>query len=77
MQEELRSIIAGTKKQLEHLRLLGVEGIQPVIAAAPAVQLAAPTEPLTSLFGEIAAAPVKLTRSTETLEQINTPSHSC
>jgi hypothetical protein len=33
MQEDVRNLIADTKKQLEHLRVLGIEGIQ----AAPTI----------------------------------------
>ena len=93
MSEELQNIIAETKKQLEHLRVLGVEGIQVTAAAAPAVVAprpqpikkptpvenipATPAEPRTSLFGDIAPAPVKLTPSTETFEQIHAEIGDC
>lgn len=91
MSEELQNIIAETKKQLEHLRVLGVEGIQITAAAAPAVvaprpeplqkpaqvENVAPVEPRTSLFGDMAAGPVKLTPSTETFEQIHTEIGDC
>ncbi len=98
MSRELRDIIAETKKQLEHLRALGVEGIQ-VTAAAQVIERpqravtphaeapknptpveitpAPAAEPLTSLFGDIAPAPVKLTRSTETFEQIHAEIGDC
>jgi len=91
--EEIRNIIAETKKQLEHLRVLGVEGIQvtaepviakPVVAPRPEpVKPPVPTEnvpapqPVTSLFGEMAPAPVKLTKSTETFEQIHAEIGDC
>ena len=97
-QEELRELVAETKKQLEHLRVLGVEGIQ-ISAAAPAIAAPQPniippvtqriepppskppapvaSEPVTSLFGDIAPAPVKLTRSTETFEQIHAEIGDC
>jgi uracil-DNA glycosylase len=97
--EELRNIIAETKKQLEHLRVLGVEGIQVTAAPVQAVAVERPkavvaprpepirqpapvenvprSEPMTSLFGEIAPAPVKLTRSTETFEQIHAEIGDC
>ena len=92
MSEELQNIIAETKKQLEHLRVLGVEGIQVTAAVAPAVvaprpepikkpapiEIAPqPVEPRTSLFGDMAAAPVKLTPSTETFEQIHAEIGDC
>jgi len=95
--QELRDIIAETKKQLEHLRALGIEGIQ--VTAAPVVErpqpiiaprLEAPKQQTpvetvqpaaaaagTSLFGDIAPAPVKLTRSTETFEQIHAEIGDC
>jgi len=88
--EELKNIIAETKKQIEHLRVLGVEGIQ-VTAAAPAavkprpqpvkapapIENVAPATPMTSLFGELALAPVTLTPSTETFEQIHAEIGDC
>jgi len=89
--EELRDIIAETKKQLEHLRVLGVEGIQvtaepvsakraprpePVKAPVPIENVPA-AEPATSLFGEMAPAPVKLTKSTETFEHIHAEIGDC
>jgi len=73
MQEEVRNLIAATKKQLEHLRALGVDGIQ-ATTVTENVPLA---EPRTSLFGEIAPAPVKLTPSTETFEQIHAEIGDC
>lgn len=97
-QEELRDLVAETKKQLEHLRVLGVEGIQisattaPPITApqakitAPVTQHVEPppiapapvaSEPMTSLFGDIAPAPVKLTKSSETFEQIHAEIGDC
>ena len=81
MSEELRNIIAETKKQLEHLRVLGVEGVQVTaepVTARPVV--AVPPEPvktITSLFGEMAPAPVTLTKSTETFEQIHAEIGDC
>ena len=93
MSEEFRDIIAETKKQLEHLRVLGVEGIQvtaepviakPVVAPRPEpVKSYVPIEnlpaaqPVTSLFGEMAPAPVKLTKSIETFEQIHAEIGDC
>ena len=93
MSEELRNIIAETKKQLEHLRVLGVEGIQvtaepviakPVVVSRPEpvrppvpIETTPPAQPVTSLFGDIAPAPVKLTPSTETFEQIHAEIGDC
>jgi uracil-DNA glycosylase len=66
------------KKQLEHLRELGVEGIRTppirVPVNAPAVTQ---IETSDSLFGEIAPAPVKLCPSTETFEDIHREIGDC
>jgi DNA polymerase len=89
--EEIIKLVAETKKQLEHLRVLGVEGIQVSTTAAPAIPIQPPrveppapkaptpvaSESLTSLFGDIAPAPVKLTKSTETFEQIHAEIGDC
>ena len=100
--QELLDLLGDTKKQLEHLRILGVEGIRsstattaPVAkpatvkqaaikpapikqpAVTPDVAPAAPSEPGTSLFGDIAPAPVTLTPSTETFEQIHAEIGEC
>src|SRR3954452_92478 len=82
MQEEVRNLIAETKKQLEHLRVLGVEQIQPgkpVKKSTPLLENipAAPAEPVTALFSDIAPAPAKLTPSTETFEQIHAEIGDC
>jgi uracil-DNA glycosylase len=82
--EELRNIIAETKKQLEHLRVLGVEGIQvteivkpePIQRTVP-IENVPPADPMSSLFGDMAAAPVKITPSTETFEQIHAEIGDC
>ena len=76
MQEEVRNLLAETKKQLEHLRVLGVEGIQ-VTAAPVAVENIAPAQPVTSLFGDMAPAPIRITPSTETFEQIHAEIGDC
>jgi DNA polymerase len=96
--KELLDLVAETKKQLEHLRVLGVEGIQisSAVAPAPAVKQAPavtppPPEPkpappriekiapapVGALFGDLAPAPVKLERSTETFEQIHAEIGDC
>ena len=90
MQEEIKNLVVETRKQLEHLRVLGVDGIQITATAAPGVaprpepvkapapvQNIPPAEPLTSLFGDIAAAPAPLTPSTETFEQIHAEIGDC
>src|SRR5215211_8252611 len=81
--KELLDLVTETKKQLEHLRVLGVEGIQVSTATAPARAPAlAPVEksmvePFKSLFGDIAPAPVQLQRSIETFEQIHSEIGDC
>jgi uracil-DNA glycosylase len=95
MSKEILDLIAATKKQLEHLRVLGVEGIQASTAPAPAPVIAtvqppqhasapAPAstesiapEPVGSLFGDLAPAPVKLERSVERFEQIHAEIGDC
>jgi DNA polymerase len=74
--EEIIKLVAETKKQLEHLRVLGVEGIQVSAAVTQPVE-APPQVPMTSLFGDIAPPPVKLTSSTETFEQIHAEIGDC
>src|SRR5262249_2899264 len=84
MQEELLNLITETKKQLEHLKVLGVDGIQSAVVAPPpqpitkpAVVENAPAVPATSLFGDMAPEPVKLTCSTETFEQVHAEIGDC
>ena len=84
--QELLNLLADTKKQLEHLRTLGIEGIRST-AAAPAPETPPRPQPSTappsienapsSLFGDMAPAPAKLTRSTETFEQIHCEIGDC
>jgi len=93
-QKELRKLVTETKKQLEHLKVLGVEGIQVSLptptVAVPAQRVATapapppppalaptPSEPMTSLFGDLAPALVKLTESSETFEQIHAEIGDC
>ncbi|HEY0766113.1 MAG TPA: uracil-DNA glycosylase [Pyrinomonadaceae bacterium] len=84
MPKEILNLLEETKKQLEHLRALGVEGIrvdqfdppnprskQPVVVEPVA------SKPVTSLFGDIAPAPVTLTPSSETFEQIHAEIGAC
>jgi len=83
MKKELLDLVSETKKQLAHLRTLGVEGIQLSAASAPPIAIPQPTvekisaEPLSSLFVDMAPAPVQLERSTETFEQIHTEIGDC
>src|SRR5262245_41262253 len=70
MSTKLTELIAHTKKQLEHLRILGVEGI--AAAPAPTRTYSSPVENIsTSLFGDLAPAAQTLTKSNETFEAIH------
>jgi len=64
MSTKLTALIADTKKQLEHLRILGVEGIRPDVK-----HVDSPSPP--SLFGDIAPVAQTLTQSNETFEAIH------
>jgi len=64
MSTKLTALIADTKKQLEHLRILGVEGIRPDVK-----HVDSPSPP--SLFGDIAPVAQTLTPSNETFEAIH------
>ena len=75
MQEELLNLVSETKKQLAHLKVLGLEAIQN--APAPKAVQSIPSAPSTSLFDDLTPAPVKLTPSTETFEQIHTEIGAC
>jgi DNA polymerase len=88
MPKEILNLLNETKKQLEHLRTLGVEGIRVDVKPStdyadspnlrnPRLKQPVPTEPMTSLFGDIAPAPAKLTPSTETFEQIHAEIGDC
>jgi len=81
MESELLNLLADTKKQLEHLRVLGVEGIRATAAPATPPVVVEQTQveniPPTSLFGDIAPAPTKLAPSTETFEQIHREIGDC
>jgi uracil-DNA glycosylase len=89
---ELQQLITDTKKQLEHLRALGVEGIRLDFApAAPInsdVPLAPPiTQPKkpairpqptgSALFEDFDSSPEKLSPSNETFEQIHAEIGDC
>lgn len=64
-------VIELTKKRLEHLRELGVEGFQIRVLEKSTDEIPE------SLFGELAPAPVKIERSTETFEQIHAEIGDC
>jgi DNA polymerase len=86
---EVEQLITETKKQLEHLRGLGVEAIPgrffsgspptPQRTTEPAATDQPTISPLrnTSLFGDIALAAAKLSASTETFEQIHADIGDC
>ena len=87
---ELQQLITDTKKQLEHLRVLGVENIRldPEPVSAPASNVKRPsddrgtrirtrTENPITLFQDFAPSPEKLTPSTETFEQIHAEIGNC
>lgn len=77
---EVRELITETKKQLEHLRALGIENIRlnPCPADQP-VQRPHDVKPETriSLFEDPEPAPEKLTPSAETFEQIHAEIGNC
>ena len=84
MPKEILNLLTETKKQLEHLRALGVEGIRIDVKPStdytddsPNLRNLRIKEPATSLFGDIAPAPVKLTPSNETFEQIHAEIGDC
>jgi len=79
MPKEILNLLEETKKQLEHLRALGVEGIRVDQSDPPNPRSKQPAavEPSTSLFGDIAPAPAKLSPSSETFEQIHAEIGAC
>jgi len=76
---EVEQLVQATRKQLEHLRVLGLDNIR--LNSTPSSQPKAPPakveEPPISLFGAFAPAPEKLTPSTETFEQIHAEIGDC
>jgi uracil-DNA glycosylase len=87
---EVQQLIIDTKKQLEHLRVLGIEHIPlnppPVSAPAPNVKrpgddrgtgIKTRAENPITLFQGFAPSPEKLTPSTETFEQIHAAIGDC
>jgi len=72
--QELLNLLADTKKQLEHLRALGIEGIR---RTATVAQTNTPGAGLTSLFGDLAPAAPRLGPSRETFEQIHCEIGDC
>ena len=85
---EVQQLITDTKKQLEHLRVLGVEGIRldksVDLNLTPAAPIPTSPKPLvetrpthTALFEDLTPSPQKLTPSTETFEQIHAEIGDC
>ena len=79
---ELAQLITDTKKQLEHLRTLGVEGIR--IDFTPAAPIPKPTSPPiqpqpsgSALFDDFTPSPETLSPSNETFEQIHAEIGNC
>jgi uracil-DNA glycosylase len=75
---DLQQLVTETKKQLEHLRALGVEGVRVAldpVETAPVKAAAAPVQHVEGegipLFNDFQPAPKKLEPSTETFEQIH------
>ena len=81
MTSELAALLADTRKQLEHLRILGIEGIRPTATQqrgqAPLPDLSIPEGHSASLFGDLAPAAQTLAPSTETFEQIHCEIGDC
>jgi len=90
--KEVLDLVSDTKKQLEHLRVLGVEGIRGTTAVAPVRVRPAVITPrpqpviqepagesvsVNSLFGDLSPSAAKLTPSTETFEQIHSELVDC
>jgi DNA polymerase len=69
MSTKLTKLITDTKKQLEHLRALGVEGIRPEVRPVES--------PPPSLFGDLARVTQTLTKSNETFEEIHCEIGDC
>ena len=74
---EVRELISETKKQLEHLRLLGVEGIRLEVTPAPKRAAKTIAEPPASLFGDLPPKPERLAQSGETFAQIHADIGDC
>ena len=74
---KLEQLVTDTKKQLEHLRLLGVEGIRLDLKSAPGPVATPIRVQPTALFGDLPPRAEKLTPSTETFEQIHADIGDC
>lgn len=78
---ELEQLINETKKQLEHLRALGVEAIRVADVSPPVKSVSLPVqrkeETRTSLVNDPGPTPEKLSPSKETFEQIHAEIGDC
>lgn len=78
---ELLNLLSVTKKQLEHLRILGVEGICPTTETSLAIEVqqqpATPAKTVSSLFEDLGPAATALGPSNETFEQIHREIGDC
>src|SRR2546423_474839 len=85
--KELLDLLSDTRKQLEHLRALGVDAIQVTAVAAVPKRVTRPQTVIqqspaenvsaSSLFGDLSRSAAKLARSSETFEQIHTEVGDC
>src|SRR5829696_4579609 len=77
--QELLKLLTDTKKQLEHLRVLGVEGIRSAPAVAPAITVQQPSvaPKAAPVFGDLAPVAPVLVPSTETFERIHSEIGDC
>jgi uracil-DNA glycosylase len=74
---ELEQLVTATRKQLEHLRALGVESIRLDLTPVPApVSKSIPVQPA-ALFEDPTPTAQRLTKSTETFEQIHAEIGDC
>jgi len=75
--EEIRNLITATKKQIEHLRVLGVEGIRETKIERPKIVIEQSASSAATLFGDLVPETPALTQSNETFEQIHTEIGDC
>jgi DNA polymerase len=74
---QLQQLITETKKQLEHLRALGVEGIRLESTPAPAPFPKVIPEKSVALFSDLTPTAQTLSPSSETFEQIHADIGNC
>ena len=75
--QEFRDLLTETKKQLEHLRVLGVEGIRAKSASSASSVSAVSSEVPTTLFADLVPGAAVLPKTNETFEQIHTEIGDC